>query len=178
MKIRINHQPNELSTGNIDNNFTKAEIKTNANAKNPVSTTICKCGNTKKVSKPTCSFCSWGEWIRGTKKTISTKVCACGNPKEAGALSCDVCDKALRHYLERRAKWASFDKTKFLEHIRKNHGIGVAGKCSLCDENYIFGGNNPQPVIDDYDARCCDRCCEEIVGPARDNHIRKYGRAY
>ena len=179
MKVRINHQPSAISTGKVDNNiFTTPETKTNTNAKNSVSATICECGNAKRASKQTCSFCSFCEWIRGTGDTIPTEVCACGNSKKAGALSCEICDKALCYYLEHRVKYEGLDKARFLKHIRKNNGIGVAGKCSLCDGNYIFGGNNPQPVIDDYDARCCEQCDVEIVVPARINHIKRYGRAY
>lgn len=93
-------------------------------------------------------------------------------------MCCPVCDKTLQYYLERRAKREGLNKTKFLRYIRKDHGIGIAGKCSLCDGNYIFGGNNPQPVIDDYDARCCDRCSDSVVLLGRINHIRIHGRAY
>ena len=153
-------------------------MTTNAIMKNSVSTTACECGNSKPTSKPTCTMCSFFNYIRGTKNTISTKICACGNAKEPGELCCLVCDKTLAWYLERRSKREGLNKAKFLKSIRKDHGIGVAGKCSLCDGNYIFGGNNPQPVIDDYDARCCDKCDAEVVMPTRINHIRKYGRAY
>ena len=177
MKAKINHQPSAISTGKVDNNFNKVKTKAKTNAKNPAAANICECGNTKRAYKPTCSFCSFCEWIRGTGDTIPTKICACGNPKKAGALSCDVCDKALRRYLDRRVKFEGLDRNKLIRSINK-HGIGVSGKCSLCGENYIFGGNNPQPVIDDYDARCCDKCDDEIVGPARINHIKRYGRAY
>lgn len=148
------------------------------NVKNPANAEVCACGNVKKASKPTCTYCSYIQYIRGTKDTIPTRFCACGNSKKQGALSCSVCAKALQYYLERRTKYEGLNKAKFLKSIRKNHGIGVAGKCSLCDGNYIFGGNNPQPIIDDYDARCCDRCNDTIVSPARINHIKKYGRAY
>lgn len=154
------------------------ESDSTMNTKNHVSATICECGNTKRASKSTCTFCSFTQWIRGTKDTIPTKVCACGNAKESGALSCRICDKALRRYLDRRARYEGLDEAKFWEFIRDKHGIGVAGKCSLCGENYIFGGNNPQPVIDDYAARCCDKCNDTIVAPARSNHIKKYGRTY
>jgi len=154
------------------------ETNSNVNIQNVISATVCACGNTKRASKPTCTFCSFVQYIRGTKDTIRTKSCACGNPKEAGALCCSICDKALHDYLERRIKYEGLNKAKFMKSIRKDHGIGVAGKCSLCDGNYIFGGNNPQPIIDDYDARCCDNCEETFVLKARMNHIRKIGRAY
>ena len=158
----------------------KLDLKDNSNVstKNTAPAKVCACGNAKKASKPTCTLCSFYQYIRGTKETIATEVCACGSPKEAGELSCSVCDKALNNYLERREKYEGFNKTKFMKSIRKDHGIGVAGKCSLCDGNYIFGGNNPQPVIDDYDARCCDGCSDTVVSAARINHIKKYGRAY
>lgn len=145
---------------------------------NLVSTAVCECGSTKKASKPTCNMCSFIEYIRGTKHTIPTKTCACGNSKGAGALCCSVCDKSLSLYLDHRVKYEGLNKAKFLKSMRKDHGIGVAGKCSLCEGNYIFGGNNPQPVIDDYDARCCDVCNDTVVTPARFNQIKKYGRAY
>lgn len=138
-----------------------------ANVKNPANAEVCACGNAKKVSKPTCTYCSFIQYIRGTKDTIPTRVCACGNSKEKNSLSCSVCGKALHYYLERRTKYEEFNKAKFLKSMRKNHGIGVAGKCSLCDGNYIFGGHNPQPVIDDYDARCCDRCNDTMVSNVR-----------
>jgi len=140
--------------------------------------TKCACGNPKKVSKPTCTLCSFIEYIRGTKDTIPTKVCAYGDSKKTGALCCPACDKALHQYLERRNKNVCFNKTEFLKYMRKDHGIGVAGKCSLCDGNYIFGGNNPQPIIDDYDARCCDRCEEDVVFPARIKRISSGKFAY
>ena len=41
------------------------------------------------------------------------------------------------------------------------------GICSLCGGVYDHYGNNPMPLIDDFDARCCDRCNEEKVVPAR-----------
>jgi len=169
---------NEIHTSKHATTATKDESFINVLAKNVAPKTVCACGNSKRASKPTCTICSFVQYIRGTKETIPTKVCACGSPKEAGLLCCPVCNEALNHYLERRAKYESLNKTKFLKSMRKNHGIGVAGKCSLCDGNYIFGGNNPQPVIDNYDARCCDRCDGTVVWQARINHIRKYGRAY
>jgi len=158
----------------------KAKHQENGNVKmkNSVPTTVCDCGRAKKASKQTCNLCSFYEYTRGTGETIPTNVCACGNPKDVGALCCDACDKALHYYLDFRTKYEGLDKAKFLKAMRKSHGIGVAGKCSLCDGNYIFGGNNPQPAIDDYDARCCKKCEVAVVGPARANHIRKYGKAY
>jgi len=147
----------------------KHNPETNSSTNTSASPTVCACGNTKRTYKPTCTFCSFIEYIRGTKDTIPTMICACGSFKEPGALSCSACNKALENYLELRIKNEGkyFNKTKFMKCIHKNHGIGVAGKCSLCGENYIFGGNNPQPVIDDFDARCCETCDKTVVISAR-----------
>ena len=41
-------------------------------------------------------------------------------------------------------------------------------KCCLCDEEFIGGyGNNPDPVVMKYDARCCNACNTNVVIPAR-----------
>ena len=143
-------------------------------------TTLCTCGRHKRESKQTCTLCSFYQYIKSTNYTIPTKICACGSPKKAGALCCDVCDDALHNYMENRTKreGANFSKSQFKKYVNKRQGIGVAGKCSLCDGNYILGGNNPQPVIDDFDARCCDLCDDGVVMPARIKHINEYGRAY
>ena len=41
-------------------------------------------------------------------------------------------------------------------------------KCCLCDAEFIGGfGNNPDPVVVKWDARCCDACNTNTVIPAR-----------
>jgi hypothetical protein len=40
-------------------------------------------------------------------------------------------------------------------------------KCSLCGLNLVGIGNNPQPVLDDVNARCCNTCNDTRVIPAR-----------
>ena len=51
-------------------------------------------------------------------------------------------------------------------------------KCAICGNNLVpFGlevidpemvwGNNPEPVINDASARCCDRCNMDMVIPMR-----------
>ena len=51
-------------------------------------------------------------------------------------------------------------------------------KCSICGDDLVpFGlevkdaemvwGNNPQPIINDASARCCDGCNFSVVIPAR-----------
>ena len=117
-----------------------------------VSATTCECGNEKKASKPTCTFCSFLHYIRSTKETIATDICACSNHKQIGELCCVKCKISLEWYLDLRTKQEGLDRKKFWQTLNRQ-GIGVAGKCSLCEGNYIFGGNNPKPVINDYDAR-------------------------
>ena len=39
--------------------------------------------------------------------------------------------------------------------------------CCICGKPYIGWGNNPWPIVDDEEARCCDDCNSEKVVPAR-----------
>ena len=42
-------------------------------------------------------------------------------------------------------------------------------ECVLCNDTFIGGfGNNPDPVVKEWSARCCDSCNTSIVLPARD----------
>ena len=156
------------------------QVMTTMDSKTAKLTSLCACGNPKRASKQICTTCSFLQYIKSTNYTIPTKVCACGSPKKPGALCCTVCDGALQNYIETRTKreGANFSKAQLKKYMNKRQGIGVAGKCSLCDGNYIFGGNNPQPILDDYDARCCDDCNHAVVAPVRFDNIKKYGRAY
>jgi hypothetical protein len=40
--------------------------------------------------------------------------------------------------------------------------------CSICGRPYEGYGHNPQPVVADYEARCCDACNSSVVLPARE----------
>ena len=41
-------------------------------------------------------------------------------------------------------------------------------ECVLCNEEFIGGyGNNPDPVVKEWSARCCNSCNTNIVIPAR-----------
>ena len=41
-------------------------------------------------------------------------------------------------------------------------------ECVLCNEEFIGGyGNNPDPVVKEWNARCCNPCNTNIVIPAR-----------
>ena len=39
--------------------------------------------------------------------------------------------------------------------------------CCICGQVFTGYGNNPWPVNDDEDARCCDTCNADVVIPAR-----------
>ena len=40
-------------------------------------------------------------------------------------------------------------------------------KCCICSRTFEGYGNNPWPVVNDPEARCCDQCNDEKVIPAR-----------
>ena len=40
-------------------------------------------------------------------------------------------------------------------------------KCCICGKEVDGWGNNPWPVVDDKDARCCDDCHARYIMPAR-----------
>ncbi len=46
--------------------------------------------------------------------------------------------------------------------------------CCICGQKFTGWGNNPYPVVDDDDARCCDMCNQMRVLPAR--LAQMYGR--
>jgi hypothetical protein len=39
--------------------------------------------------------------------------------------------------------------------------------CSICGKSALGWGNNPQPVRENFDDRCCDDCDATIVIPTR-----------
>lgn len=39
--------------------------------------------------------------------------------------------------------------------------------CSICGKKCVGYGNNPQPIKDNYNERCCDECNNNYVIPAR-----------
>lgn len=39
--------------------------------------------------------------------------------------------------------------------------------CCICGKKFTGWGNNPYPVVDDENARCCDDCNNSEVIPAR-----------
>jgi len=40
-------------------------------------------------------------------------------------------------------------------------------RCCICGKAFVGFGNNPWPVTNDADARCCDSCNAGIVVPTR-----------
>ena len=49
-------------------------------------------------------------------------------------------------------------------------------KCCICGETHTGYGNNPWPVVKEDDAKCCDRCNENIVIPERICLVMGYNR--
>lgn len=39
--------------------------------------------------------------------------------------------------------------------------------CCICGEKFTGWGNDPYPVVNDEDAKCCDMCNQTRVLPAR-----------
>lgn len=49
--------------------------------------------------------------------------------------------------------------------------------CCLCGKKFTGWGNDPWPIVIEEDARCCDRCNDTFVIPARLDliYIKKKG---
>lgn len=45
--------------------------------------------------------------------------------------------------------------------------------CSICKKQSYGFGNNPQPVKEDVEDRCCDACNDKVVVPRRWRELRK-----
>lgn len=46
-------------------------------------------------------------------------------------------------------------------------------KCCICGKEIVGYGNNPWPINDDENARCCDECNINTVLPARFHDIMR-----
>jgi hypothetical protein len=84
-------------------------------------------------------------------------------------LTCSKCDQDLAYYLNRNIK-TGLDVPRFIDHM-KDHGFGPVGTCVICGKNYVYGGNNPSPVVKDEGARCCFACHDEVVIPTRTESV-------
>ena len=109
-------------------------------------------------------------------KQPSKEQCVCGNLMDAGKWTCSDCSIALNYWLGQFPTNASkgtvltaLGEIAYEEFINsiKEHGIGEVGACVICGERYVMFGNNPYPVVTDREARCCHRCNDELVIPAR-----------
>lgn len=49
-------------------------------------------------------------------------------------------------------------------------------KCCFCGRTFYGWGNNPAPVNNDEEARCCNECNNDVVIPARLISIKKHGK--
>ena len=104
----------------------------------------------------------------------TNKICTCGSPKTATAFVCKACRKAINDFLRfYRIYEPNYDKDKITDYI-KTQGIGEVGICSICGGNFIYGGHNPYPVVEDPEASCCIRCDKNCVLPER---IKKHFKA-
>jgi len=56
--------------------------------------------------------------------------------------------------------------------------IHESGTCALCGNPYTHWGNNPQPVLPDYEQRVCDDCNSGVVMRARLSNISNGRGAY
>lgn len=45
-------------------------------------------------------------------------------------------------------------------------------KCCFCGKEFHGYGNNPAPVINDKDAKCCDSCNWKVVVPRRKREVQ------
>jgi len=111
-------------------------------------------------------------WRKKMKKSVTKKrKCDCGNPKSHDEMSCEECSLDLNYIVGTNPSIVymmpgGITVSEFLKSVKK-HGVDPVGTCAICEVKYIRGGNNPNPVITDDDARCCRRCYNEIVIPAR-----------
>ena len=111
---------------------------------------------------------------------VNENKCACGNKKGVDEISCEVCFEDLRYKIAKRLQpnitivsaggFVSLDE--FITAV-KECGVAPVGTCVICGGNYIWGGNNPAPVANGEDDRCCSFCCDNVVMPARFEGILK-----
>jgi len=93
---------------------------------------------------------------------------------ESDDFACDMCMEDLSYNICSRMSPDEMVATmteiipldEFLDRVIER-GIDPVGECCLCEGNYIWGGNNPYPVVDDDESRCCTRCDVEVVTPTR-----------
>jgi hypothetical protein len=96
------------------------------------------------------------------------KQCVCGSPKPIGPYCCEKCRDDWDYIVIRRL--TDEDSIEREIEIAEKYGLGPAGVCCICGGNFVWGGNSPWPVVEprgDENPRCCARCNDEVVIPAR-----------
>ena len=102
----------------------------------------------------------------GNRKAIHREVCTCGNPTNRGGYVCDNCaDDCVAWFM-----LYDGDNQEYFEYVFRQP-IDSTGQCAICEKNYILGGYNPHPVVDEKKARCCTHCNNTIVIPERMKRI-------
>ena len=115
-----------------------------------------------------------GKVIVGNFGQQTKTKCACGNPKGAKEMACAECSIDLNYSIAMRTTstgkvltiLGEITRKEFIKGI-KQQGLGGVCTCAICNGKYVFRGHNPYPVVTDKDARCCARCNDEAVIPAR-----------
>lgn len=96
-------------------------------------------------------------------ENVATCTCECGNLMLSSDTACKSCMRDLKN----RIKKDTADEAKINEFLKAVKSIGSVGKCAICGENYVWGGYNPSPVIEDKEFRCCSYCNDNEVMTAR-----------
>jgi len=108
-------------------------------------------------------------------------LCGCGNKKKDGSFACEDCLQELeeRYRILQKNDYHTIlgrkemTLTEFLKNFSEK-GVSDCGVCAICGKRYTFMGHNPFPVIEDEDARCCSKCNEEVVTPARLGNLHRW----
>lgn len=77
------------------------------------------------------------------------------------AINLDDILKALKNSSAPSLSWLYNGDRKKVDHMKEKH------TCCICGEKFIGFGNNPYPLTDDAEARCCDECNSNYVIAAR-----------
>jgi hypothetical protein len=103
----------------------------------------------------------------GTMRKYQTQ-CVCGNLKPIGPYCCEKCRVDWDYIVTRRL--TDMDSIEREIEIAEMYGLGSAGVCCICGGHFVWGGKSPWPVVEprgDENPRCCARCNDEVVIPAR-----------
>ena len=99
----------------------------------------------------------------GLPRQTTPKRCACGNSANYKHAVCSTCmsdakrqfSDIMKHYdAGRFIKWAITSSTS------------ITGVCTVCGCNYTFNSDNPDPIIDNEDAHCCNICHDLFIDTA------------